>query len=175
MSAARKDLKRIKLLALDVDGVLTDGRTFYDAGGLEGMFFSVQDGSAIKWLHRAGLRTAIITGRETGALEKRVEVLGIAYVFQGVKVKTEAYEELKLLAGLEDGEIAYAGDDLHDLPVMRRAGFACAVDNARPEVKEAADYVTGTAGGYGAVREIAELLLKAQEKWEAVTQRYFCD
>ncbi len=168
-------LKRIKLLAVDVDGVLTDGRTFYNDNGVEGMFFSVQDGSAIKWLHRAGVQTAIITGRDTGALRHRIKVLAIPYVFKDIKVKIEAYEKLKKQSGLDDKDIAYAGDDLHDLPVMRRAGFSCAVKNARAEVKEQADYVTETAGGHGAVREIAELLLKEQGKWKEVTGRYFAD
>ena len=170
---ATASIKKIKLLAMDVDGVLTDGRTFCDNTGAEGMFFCVQDGSGIKWLHRAGLETAIITGRDTGVLEKRVEILGIHYVFKGIKIKIEAYEELKKLSGLKDEQIAYAGDDLHDLPIMRSAGFACAVSNARPEVKDEADYITTAAGGDGAVREITELILKEQNKWEKVTQRYF--
>ena len=171
----RGKLENIKLLALDVDGVLTDGRTFCDDRGAEGMFFSVQDGSAIKWLHRAGLQTAIISGRDTAALQHRVSVLAIPYVFKGVKIKMEAYEELKRQSGLGDESIAYAGDDLHDLPVMRHVVFSCAVKNARYEVRKQADYVTCAPGGCGAVREIAELLLKIQNKWDDITRRYFID
>lgn len=166
-------IRNIKLLAMDVDGVLTDGRTFFDGNGTEGMFFNVQDGSAIKWLHRAGLKTAIITGRESNALRHRIEVLSIPYVFKNIKVKIEAYEKLKKQSGFVDGEIAYVGDDLHDLPVLRMVGFSCAVSDARDEVKAAADYISQTPGGYGAVREIAELLLKEQGKWDSVTARYF--
>lgn len=167
-------IKDIKMLAMDVDGVLTDGSVFYDGNGIEGIFFSVQDGSAIKWLHRAGLQTAIITGRDTDALRHRVNVLSIPYVFKGIKIKKEAYNRLKELSGLEDKHIAYAGDDLHDLPVMRSAGFSFAVKNAREEVKKQADYITAASGGEGAIREIAEIILKKQGHWDAITRRYFC-
>ena len=173
MNDISNKIKQIKLFAMDVDGVLTDGRAFYDNTGAEGIFFNVHDGSAIKWLHRAGFQTAIITGRDTGALKERVKVLSIPYVYKGIKVKDEAYDELKHRCGLKDRDIAYAGDDLHDLPVMRRVGFACAVSNAREEVKNHADYVTETPGGCGAVREIAEMILKEQGKWDEVTRRYF--
>lgn len=171
----RSALRQIKMLAMDVDGVMTDGRTFFDGHGGEGMFFSVQDGSGIKWLHRVGIRTALITGRDTDALRHRITVLKIPYVFTGIKVKILAYNELKEQAGLGDSDIAYAGDDLHDMPVMRRVGFAFAVNNARDEVKECAHYVTQASGGFGAVREIVELLLKEQGKWDEVTERYFMD
>ena len=179
MSSARDELEgkinAIQLLVLDVDGVLTDGRTFRGSGGVEGAFFSVQDGTGIKWLQRAGLPTAVITGRKLEAVRDRAETLGIEYVLQGARVKLDAYEELKRRTGLSDDVIGYAGDDLLDLPVMRRVRLAVAVANARPEVKQMADVVTLAAGGEGAVRELAELILKTRGWWEEITRRYFED
>ncbi len=171
----KKRIAQITMLAMDVDGVMTDGRTFCDGTGNEGMFFNVHDGSAIKWLHRAGFQTAIISGRDTGALQSRVATLSIPYVFKGIKVKMEAYNELKKQSGLDDCRIAYVGDDLHDLPVLRKVGLACSVNNARTEVKNQSHIVTRAAGGYGAIREIAEMLLKQKNKWDKVTGRYFVD
>jgi len=170
-----KGLKKIKLLALDFDGVLTDGLSFCDGQGGEGVFCSVQDGSAVTWLHRAGFQSAIITGRDSPSLDHRVKTLGVNYVYKGMKFKLEGYESLKASSGLKDEHIAYAGDDLIDLPVMRRTGFSFAVNNARGEVKAQADYTTAASGGAGAVREIIELLLKQQGKWEEITRRYFSD
>jgi len=166
-------IRAVQLIAMDVDGVLTDGMAFYGTGGVEGLFFNVQDGTGIKWLHRAGLRTALVTGREVEAVRRRAEVLGIELVYQGAKVKMEAYERLLADTGLTDEALCFVGDDLMDLPVMRRAGLGVAVANARPEVKEAADLVTEAAGGRGAVRELVELVLKTQGLWDKVTGRYF--
>jgi len=166
-------IRAVQLIAMDVDGVLTDGMAFYGTGGVEGLFFNVQDGTGIKWLHRAGLRTALVTGREVEAVRRRAEVLGIELVYQGAKVKMEAYERLLADTGLADEALCFVGDDLMDLPVMRRAGLGVAVANARPEVKEAADLVTEAAGGRGAVRELVELVLKTQGLWDKVTGRYF--
>jgi len=165
-------LRAIELVAMDVDGVLTDGRTFYGPGGSEGLFFSVQDGSGIKWLHRAGVATALITGRQLEAVAARAHTLGIEDVFQGVKVKADAYAQLKERARLDDSQILYVGDDLPDLPVMRMAGVSVAVANARPEVREGALIVTSAAGGDGAVREVAELVLKAKGLWDDLLNRY---
>ncbi len=169
----QRKIRGMKLLALDVDGVLTDGTTFYGSGGFEGLSFNVQDGTAIKWLHRAGIETALITGRNLEAVTRRAEVLGTRHVIQGAKVKLEAYERLKRDAGLEDDVICYVGDDLPDIPVMRRAGLAVAVANARPEVRQIADIVTEAPGGRGAVRELAELILKTKGEWEKLTSRYY--
>jgi len=179
MSSTREELegkiKAIQLLVLDVDGVLTDGRTFHGSGGSEGLLFNVQDGTGIKWLQRSGLPVALITGRTLDAVLSRAEVLGIEHVLQGAKVKLEAYKELKQRTGLTDEAIGYVGDDLLDLPVMRRVRLAVAVANARPEVKQIADMVTHACGGDGAVRELAELILKTRGRWEEITRRYFED
>jgi 3-deoxy-D-manno-octulosonate 8-phosphate phosphatase (KDO 8-P phosphatase) len=164
--------RRVKLLVLDVDGVLTDGRMLYADASREGVFFNVHDGTGIKYLHRSGIQTAIISGRDIEAVRTRAADLGIQIVLQGAKVKAEAYEQLIAQTGLQDSEIAYVGDDLPDIPVMRRVGLAVAVPNAVPEVVERADIVTTARGGDGAVREIAEFILKAQGKWEAILARY---
>lgn len=169
----REKLAAVKLVAMDVDGVLTDGRAYYGSNGEQGVFFNVHDGSGIKYLHRAGIRTAIISGRELEAISARAEVLGIELVFQGAKVKMEAYEELKRRAGLSDADICYVGDDLTDVPVMRAVGLAIAVANARDEVRELADIVTRAAGGDGAVREVSEMVLKASGKWDDILKRYY--
>jgi 3-deoxy-D-manno-octulosonate 8-phosphate phosphatase (KDO 8-P phosphatase) len=163
----------VKLIAMDVDGVLTDGTAFFGSGGFEGLFFNVQDGAAVKWLHRAGLKTALITGRTVEAVKARARALGIEMVYQDAKVKLEVYEQLLKDARVPARSICYVGDDLPDLPVMRRVGLAVAVANARPEVKAAAHVVTEASGGRGAVRELAELILKTQGHWEELTRRYF--
>ena len=169
----RRKIERLRLIAMDVDGVLTDGRAFYGSGGFEGVFFSVKDGTAVKWLHRAGLETALITGRSLEAVRARAEVLGIRRVIQGAKVKLEAYERLKEETGLADEAICYVGDDLPDVPVMRRAGLAVAVADAPEDVRRFADLVTRADGGCGAVRELAELILRTTGAWEELTRRYF--
>lgn len=166
-------IRAIRLVIMDVDGVLTDGTTFYGSGGAEGLFFNVQDGTGIKWLQRAKIDTALMSGRDLEAVKARAEVLGIKHVILGAKVKVDAYEELKRKTALVDSAICYVGDDLLDIPVMRRVGLSVAVANARPEVKEAADVVTETRGGEGAVRELVENILRAQGKWEKITSRYF--
>ncbi len=163
--------RNVRLVVMDVDGVMTDGRVLY-AGPHEGVLFNVHDGTGIKYLHRCGIRTAIITGRQVDAVRVRAESLGIAHVVLGAKVKLDAYEAVLDAAQVADGAVAYVGDDLPDLPVMRRVGFAVAVPNAVPEVLDAADWVTGRRGGEGAVREVAEFILKAQGSWETILQRY---
>ena len=170
--ALREKVLHVELLVMDVDGVLTDGKALYGTDGLIAVFFNIQDGTAIKYLQRAGLKAAIITGRDVEAVRARAHELGIADVLQGVKVKLEAYEALKERLGLQDEQIAYVGDDLPDLPVMRKVGLSVAVANARPEVLAAADLITETPGGEGAVREVAELILKAQGKWDDIMARY---
>ena len=137
------------------------------------MFFNVQDGTGIKWLHRAGVVTALITGRRLDAVTKHAEALSIPHVVQGAKVKLAAYEQVKRESGIDDEAICYVGDDLLDMPVMKRVGLSVAVRSARPEVIEAADVVTDAAGGDGAVRELAECILKAKGKWDEIVARYF--
>ena len=170
---ACRNIRRIKLLIMDVDGVLTDGRALCGSGGFEGVFFNVRDGSGIKWLHRAGIQTALITGRQLDAVARRAEVLGIRHVVQGAKVKLDAYEQIKRETNLDDEAICYVGDDLPDIPVMKRVGLSVAVRSARPEVRHAADIVTEADGGDGAVRELAECILKAKGKWDEIVARYF--
>jgi len=164
--------QKVKWLVVDVDGVLTDGTAFYGHGGFEGVAFDIQDGAGIKYLKRLGIRTAIISGRTAHAVLYRARELGIDDVIQGAKVKNVAYEALKERLGFQDSEVCYMGDDLPDLPIMRRVGLAAAVSNARPEVREAADLVTSASGGRGAVRELAEFILKAQGKWGEILGRY---
>jgi len=170
---ARCKIGVVKLLMMDVDGVLTDGRTLCGTGGFEGVLFNVQDGTGIKWLHRAGIQTALISGRQLDAVTKQAEVLSIPHVIQGAKVKLDAYEQIKRQTGLDDEAICYVGDDLPDIPVMKRVGLSVAVRNARPEVLQVADIVTDADGGDGAVRELAECILKAKGKWDEIVTRYF--
>ena len=166
-------IRAVKLVIFDVDGVLTDGRIVLNDDGVESKFFDVRDGSGIKWLVRVGLDVAFLTGRQSHVVELRAAELGVTRIHQGAKVKIDVYERLLNEAGLQDEAVAYAGDDLIDLPVMRRVGLALAPADARPEVKAAAHYVCQEGGGRGAVREIVELILKGQGFWEQVTAPYF--
>jgi 3-deoxy-D-manno-octulosonate 8-phosphate phosphatase (KDO 8-P phosphatase) len=163
---------RVRLLIVDVDGVLTDGRIVLDNHGNELKFFHVRDGHGLKLLQRAGIEVAIVTGRESEVVERRAAELGIRLVHQGSKRKLEAYESILRETGLGEEEVAYVGDDIVDVPVMRRAGFSAAVADAEEYVKEAAMYVTERPGGRGAVREITDLILKAGGHWDGVTERY---
>jgi 3-deoxy-D-manno-octulosonate 8-phosphate phosphatase (KDO 8-P phosphatase) len=157
--AVQNKVRKIKLLLLDVDGVLTDGGIYIDDRGVETKRFDVRDGQGITLLQRAGIRVGIITGRSSKVVRYRARELGVRIVYQQTADKAQVYEEIKRNAGLDDTEIAYIGDDLGDLPVLRRVGFAIAVRDAWPALKPEVDYVTRTGGGRGAVREVAELLL----------------
>ena len=168
-----EELKRITLVVMDVDGVLTDGRIILGSGGQEFKCFNVKDGHGIVMLHRVGIKTALLTGRKSEAVERRSQELKISLVFQDSKNKLDTYQALKEATGAKDEEIAYVGDDLVDIPIMKRVGVAVAVADAHPKVKEVAHIVTQAPGGQGAVREFVELLLKAQGKWEEATQRYW--
>lgn len=160
----------IRLVIMDVDGVLTSGEIFVDAEGRESKVFHVHDGSGITYLHRHGIRTALISGRKSPVVERRAKELGIEDVHQGVREKIRSYEEIRARTGLADEEICYVGDDLLDLPCLGKAGLPVATANATPEVKAAARYVTRRPGGRGAIREVAELILKAQGKWDLVVE-----
>jgi len=166
------DFSKIKMLATDVDGVLTDGTVIINSDGSESKAFSLLDGHGIKLWHRAGLSTALISGRASGATTIRAEQLSIGFVRQGCVKKLPAFEELLVDAGLSADQVVYIGDDLLDLPLLKRAGFGVAVANAVDELKEAADYVTTRSGGRGAVREVIELVLKATGKWDELMERY---
>jgi 3-deoxy-D-manno-octulosonate 8-phosphate phosphatase (KDO 8-P phosphatase) len=168
-------LGKIRLLLLDVDGVLTDGRITYDSQGREHKSFDVKDGHGLKMLQRAGLVVGIITGRRSSIVELRARELGIDIVVQGAKSKLEPYENILQQQGLRDEEVAYVGDDLVDLPILRRAGFAVTVADGVEDLKSQVHYVTVRSGGRGAVREVCDLLLKESGRWEEVTSRYYPD
>lgn len=157
-------LKKIKVLIMDVDGVLTDGRIIIDGNGVESKFFDVQDGFGVVFAKKSGIKTAIISARVSPVTQLRAKDLGIDKVFI-VYPKVSAYEQLKNEWNVSDEEICFIGDDLADLVILKRVGFAVAVNNAVFEVKQVADYVTKHKGGRGAVRELVELILKAQGKW----------
>ena len=165
-------LKNIRLLLVDVDGVMTDGRIIFDGNGLETKFFNVKDGHGIKMLQRHGVEIGIITGRTSVVVDIRARELGINIVYQGALRKLESYDDVKLKTGLSDSQIAYIGDDIIDVPVMRRVAFSAAPSDALPEVRELADYVTACAGGRGAVREVCDMIIKGRGEWEEVVARY---
>lgn len=167
---------KIRLLLMDVDGVLTNG-LLYNVPTLEGQMietkaFNAQDGIALQWLRWNGIQTGVISGRESQALEVRAKQVGMNYVYQGHIEKVPILEEILQRSGLALEQIAYAGDDLTDIPILRRAGLAFAPANARPEVKRCAQHITAAAGGDGAVREMAEILLEAQGHWAGLLQKY---
>ena len=166
-------LKNIKLLLLDVDGVLTDGRIIFDSNGIESKFFNVKDGHGIKLLQRAGIEVGIVSGRKSQVVTNRAAELGITRVFQGALDKLAVYREILQETGLTDAQIAFMGDDVIDIPVMRRVGFAAAPADAVEEVLPHAHFVTRNRGGWGAVREVCDLILKGQGSWDHVTARYF--
>ena len=172
-SALKKRAQKIRLLLMDVDGVLTDGHIYLqslpDGTAAEMKVFSAHDGAGLKLARLVGLRTGLITGRESAAVARRAREVEMDFVYQDRAEKLGAYEEIIRRAGLRDEQVAYVADDLPDLPVLARVGLAVAVANAMPEVKKAAHYVTTRSGGAGALREVVELVLKAQGKWaEAV-------
>lgn len=163
--------KAIRLIVMDVDGVLTDGRIFYNADGVETEAFFVRDGLGLRMAQQAGLLTAILTGRMSGAVTHRAKELGISEIHQGVLNKLEVYEMLLQRYGLTDEAAAYVGDDLNDLPLLGRAGLSAAPADAVPEVRAKVAYVTARSGGCGAVREVIDLILKAQGRYEQLVER----
>jgi 3-deoxy-D-manno-octulosonate 8-phosphate phosphatase (KDO 8-P phosphatase) len=164
--------RKTRLLIMDVDGVLTDGRIIQDGHGHELKVFDVKDGHGIIMAHRAKLRTALISGRESETITRRAEELGIELVFQKIWNKLEVYEKILGDTELTHDEVAYIGDDLIDIPLLRRVGLAVAVADAVDEVKAAAHLITQRPGGQGAVREVIELILRAQDHWDSLIERY---
>ena len=162
----------VKLVICDVDGVLTDGRVAIDAQGRESKHFSVIDGTGINYLQRSGLEVGFLSGRLSEAVSHRARELGVAIALNGVVDKRPALESILERTGRRPAELCYIGDDLIDIPCLRLAGYPVAVANSHPEVKKVAEYVTAAPGGEGAVREIAEVILKAQGRWEAIMGRY---
>lgn len=165
-------MKRIKLLILDADGVMTDGSIIYTDEGSEVKVFNVRDGHGIKLLMRAGIGVAIITARESKVMVHRAKNLGITDLYQGRIDKATAFDEILKEKVLNPIQVAYIGDDIIDLPVLRRVGFSAAVADAVDDVKDRVDYVTAACGGKGAIREVAELILKSQGRWEEIMKRY---
>lgn len=166
-------LKNIELLILDVDGVMTDGRIIWDTNGVETKFFNVKDGHGIKLIQRAGIQVGIITGRTSPVVDLRAKELGIEFVYQGALRKLESYEDILRKTGLGDHQVAYMGDDVIDVPVMRRVGFSAAPADAVPDVRAVVDFISSCGGGMGAVRELCDLLLKGRGEWDRlVAQRY---
>ena len=173
---AEERARRIELVLMDVDGVLTDGSIILLPDGQgsvqEVKIFNVQDGVGIVFAHRAGLRTGVLTGRRSVSVTARAQELGIEIVEQGSHNKLESYAKICSAAQLGDASIAYIGDDMQDLPILRRAGLAVAPADAQEEVKCACHLVTGRDGGRGAVREALDFILRAQGKWDQVASRY---
>ncbi|MCG2704619.1 MAG: HAD-IIIA family hydrolase [Candidatus Omnitrophica bacterium] len=172
MTMINEKAKKIKLLVMDVDGVLTDGRIIYTNSGDELKFFDVTDGMGLSLFKRAGLKTAILTAKKSQIVAKRAKTLNIDKSYQNAVRKADAYGEILSDFKVIPEEVCFIGDDLVDLPVLRKVGLAVAVSNAVPEVLEAAHYVTSKGGGRGAVREVIEIILKAQGKWQELMKRY---
>ena len=163
--------KRVRLLITDVDGVLTDGGLIFDNQGQEYKIFNSLDGHGIRLLIDCGIDVAVITGRHSGIVNHRMNELGVQHIYQGYRDKLPALTALLEATGYEPGELAYVGDDLPDLPLMQKVGFAIAVQNAHNFVKQHCDWVTMQSGGQGAIREVADFVLQArgllQEKQQA--------
>jgi 3-deoxy-D-manno-octulosonate 8-phosphate phosphatase (KDO 8-P phosphatase) len=166
----------VRLLLMDVDGVMTDAK-LYNVPGPDGRMyetkgFDAQDGISLQWLSWLGIKTGLISGRVSPATEERAKQCKFTYIYQGHIEKIPILEEILADAKIDPSQVAYIGDDLTDIVVMRRVGLRIAVANARPEVKAAAHIVTEGRGGHGAVREVCELLLKAQGHWEGLLKKY---
>jgi 3-deoxy-D-manno-octulosonate 8-phosphate phosphatase (KDO 8-P phosphatase) len=163
---------RVRLLLFDVDGVLTDGAVVMHADGSESKGFHIRDGAAIVWAQRAGLTVGLLSARSSGATAHRAAQLAVRIVLQGVPSKLAAYEQILRDARVEDGAVAYMGDDLLDLPVLARVGLSAAPADAALEVRERVDWVSAAGGGRGAARELIELVLRAQQRWDDVLRQY---
>lgn len=162
----------IKLIIMDCDGVMTDGRIILLPGGDEIKFFDVKDGHGIRMAVRAGLITGIITGRKSEVLRARARDLGVSHLYEHTHIKIQPYDEILVKEGLTDQEACYIGDDVTDIPLLRRVGLAIAVTDAVEEVKQFSHYITSHPGGRGAIREVIELILKSQGKWDDALERY---
>lgn len=160
--------KNVKLVILDIDGVMTDGRIIIDDNGVEQRNFNIKDGLGVVAMQMSGIEVAIITSKKSGSVRHRAEELKIKRFHEGIKKKTEPYEVMLKEMNITDAQVAYVGDDLVDLSLMKRVGLPIAVADAVPEVRAAAAWVTPSKGGHGAVREASEMILKAQGKWDAI-------
>jgi 3-deoxy-D-manno-octulosonate 8-phosphate phosphatase (KDO 8-P phosphatase) len=164
--------RRVKLMLFDVDGTLTDGNLWYGPSGEEIKAFHSFDGHGIKMLAKSGVRVALLTGRSSPAVAARAAELGIEHVLQGVEQKRPTYEALLAKLGLSQDQAGYMGDDLVDIPVLTRCGFACAVPEAPEEVRKHAHYVAAAPAGEGAAREVCEFIMRAQDTFGAILQEY---
>ncbi len=164
--------KKIKLVILDVDGVLTDGRLFFDDQGKEYKCFHARDGLGIKLLRQTGVEVAIISGRKSNSVRLRMKSLEIEHVYQGYENKIEAFDEILQTLSIESEQAAHVGDDLLDLPIMKRVGLSIAVNDANDVVKQYADWYTKTPGGLGAVREVCDFVMQAQGTFQNVLKSY---
>jgi 3-deoxy-D-manno-octulosonate 8-phosphate phosphatase (KDO 8-P phosphatase) len=163
---------RIRLLLFDVDGVLTTGEVVMHTDGSESKGFHIRDGAGIVWAQRAGLTVGLLSARSSGATAHRAAQLAVRIVEQGVKSKLAAYEQIIRDAKVEDAEVAYMGDDLLDLQVLGRVGLSAAPADAAADVRERVDWVSTAAGGRGAARELVELVLRAQQRWDDVLRQH---
>jgi len=162
----------VRLLLFDVDGVLTDGRVLMHADGSESKQFSIRDGTGIVWAQRAGLSVGLLSARHSPATTARARQLGVRIVRQQAGDKLDTYRALVGEERIEDVEVAFMGDDLLDLPVLRRVGLSAAPADAAPEVRDRADWVASARGGHGAARELVELILRAQGRWDPLVAGY---
>ena len=164
--------KRVKIILMDVDGVMTDGKIIFLSGGGEAKAFDSKDGVGIKLAQRAGLKTGVISGRESEALVRRCEELGVDEIHQRVSEKVRTYDEICSRLGLKDEECCFIGDDIVDAPVLKRVGFPVTVADGHPALEAIVAYVTDRPGGAAAVREVIDLVIRAQGKWDEVVGRY---
>jgi len=169
----RQRLLPLKGLIMDVDGVLTDGQIIINDRGEESKHFHVRDGHGVKLLKRSGFQLALLTGRQSLVVEHRARELGINTIFQQVHDKIAAYEQIKSIFALRDEQLCYVGDDLVDIPVLKKAGFAVTVADGIPELDPYIHWRSRYPGGGGAIRELCELILRTQKSWDQLTQRYF--
>lgn len=173
--AVKKRAARIKVLLMDVDGTMTDGGVTLlsqpDGTALEIKRFDAHDGQGLTLAHTAGIRTGCITGRESAALLRRAHEMKMEFIYMKIALKIPAWEEILSKAGVTDGEVAFVGDDLPDIPLLRRAGLAVAVGDAVPEVKKASHYTTKALAGHGAIREAVEVILKSKGVWEEMIDK----
>lgn len=172
----KKRAEKIQMILMDVDGVMTDGTLFYIPGvngeAIEFKGFNSHDGLGLHFCHTVGIKTGIISGRDSFATKERARILNMNYVYQGHLKKVPSFEEILKDAKLDNDAVAFIGDDFTDVPLFNRAGLAVAVANARPEVKESAHYVTEQRGGNGAVREVVEIVLKSRGLWTTCLEQY---
>jgi 3-deoxy-D-manno-octulosonate 8-phosphate phosphatase (KDO 8-P phosphatase) len=167
--------KNIRLLILDVDGIMTDGLIYYGSDGLQRKAFHIHDGLGIRLLQQSGVKVGVISGKKSAGVEQRLNELNIEHIYLGHDDKLPVYQDLKTQLNLTDNQIAYMGDDLPDLPLLRRVNFAITVPLAPDIIKQHCHYITQTHGGAGAVREACEFILHAQNNYESMVKSYLID